>query len=41
MKIGDAVLSAKRALAQDNPYQLDVLLGWTVLGLDDFAINGE
>jgi len=39
MSIGDAVLSAKRALASETPHQLDVLLGWAVLGPDDFPIN--
>ncbi|MDB4512033.1 C25 family cysteine peptidase [Arenicella sp.] len=38
MRIGDAVLSAKQAFAVDNPYQLDILLGWAVLGPDDMAI---
>ncbi len=38
MRIGDAVLSAKRAFAQQNPYQLDILLGWAVLGPDDMPI---
>ena len=39
--IGDAVLSAKRALAEDYPYQLDVLLGWAVLGPDDMLVIQE
>ncbi len=41
MSIGDAVLSAKRELASETPYQLDVLLGWAVLGPDDFSINTQ
>lgn len=39
MRIGDAVLAAKRSLAEENPYQLDVLLGWTVLGPSDMVVN--
>ncbi|MDH3377249.1 MAG: C25 family cysteine peptidase, partial [Gammaproteobacteria bacterium] len=30
--MGEAILNAKRAYAQDNPDQLDVILGWTQLG---------
>ncbi|MFT5137646.1 MAG: hypothetical protein ACI8XV_002686, partial [Arenicella sp.] len=38
MSIGDAVKSAKQKIAADTPFQIDVLLGWTVLGFDDMAI---
>jgi len=38
MRIGDAVLAAKRQLAQQTPYQADVLLGWAVLGFDDMSV---
>jgi len=31
-RLGDAVTNAKQAYAQENPNDLDVLLGWTVLG---------
>ena len=36
--IGDAVLQAKEMIAEETPHQLDVLLGWTVLGFDDMVI---
>jgi len=36
--IGDAVVTAKRRLAASTPHQLDVLLGWTVLGFDDMPV---
>jgi len=39
MRIADAVLSAKRALAEERPYQLDVLLGWATLGPGDIKVR--
>ena len=36
--IGDAVLAAKQKIANDTPNQLDVLLGWVVLGFDDYPV---
>jgi len=38
MTIGDAVLAAKRELAEQTPFQVDVLLGWAVLGFDDMLV---
>jgi len=38
MSIGDAVRDAKAKIAQDTPFQLDVLLGWAVLGFDDMPV---
>jgi len=38
MTIGDAVLQAKQQIAAETPNQVDVLLGWTVLGFDDMAV---
>ncbi len=38
MSIGDAVLAAKQQIAINTPYQLDVLLGWAVLGFDDMPV---
>jgi len=38
-RLGDAVTSAKQEYAQDYPNDLDVLLGWTVLGLPDLFVN--
>lgn len=38
-RLGDAVTNAKQDYAQDNPNDLDVLLGWTVLGLPELLIN--
>jgi hypothetical protein len=38
-RLGDAVTNAKQEHAVDNPNDLDVLLGWTVLGLPDLFIN--
>ena len=37
--ISQAVLDAKRELAIERPYQLDVLLGWAVLGVADISVN--
>ena len=36
--ISQAVLDAKRELAVSRPHQLDVLLGWAVLGAADMAV---
>ncbi|MDB4512175.1 C25 family cysteine peptidase [Arenicella sp.] len=38
MSIGDAVLDAKQKIFAETPYQLDVLLGWAVLGFDDMTV---
>jgi len=38
-RLGDAVTNAKQEYAQTNPNDLDVLLGWTVLGLPELFIN--
>ena len=38
-RLGDAVTNAKQDYAQDNPNDLDVLLGWTVLGLPELLVN--
>jgi len=38
-RLGDAVTNAKQEYAQDNPGDLDVLLGWTILGLPDLLVN--
>jgi len=38
-RLGDAVTNAKQEYAKDNPNDLDVLLGWTVLGLPELLIN--
>lgn len=32
MTLGEAILRAKRRYAADKPHQLDVILGWTLLG---------
>ena len=32
MRVGDAMMQAKQALAATNPEMLDVILGWTILG---------
>jgi hypothetical protein len=32
MTLGEAIVDAKQAYAHSNPNQLDVLLGWTLLG---------
>ncbi len=39
MRIGAAVKSAKRALGESRPNQLDILLGWTVLGPADLVVS--
>lgn len=38
-RLGDAVSNAKQEYAIDKPNDLDVLLGWTILGLPDLLIN--
>jgi hypothetical protein len=38
-RLGDAITNAKQEYAVDNPKDLDVLLGWTLLGLPDLFIN--
>jgi len=38
-RLGDAVTNAKQEYAQANPNDLDVLLGWTVLGMPELFIN--
>ena len=38
-RLGDAVTGAKQEYAQTNPNDLDVLLGWTLLGMPDLFIN--
>ena len=38
-RLGDAVTNAKQEYAQTNPFDLDVLLGWTLLGMPDLLIN--
>ena len=37
--LGDAVTKAKAEYAQTRPNDLDVLLGWTVLGFPELVIN--
>jgi hypothetical protein len=39
MRIGDAVQSARRSLAEVDPEAYDVLLGWTVLGPADLTVE--
>ncbi|RBP53495.1 SdrD B-like domain-containing protein [Arenicella xantha] len=38
-RLGDAVTNAKQDYALENPDDLDVLLGWTVLGLPELIVN--
>jgi len=38
-RLGDAVLKAKQEYALENPDDLDVLLGWTVLGMPELIIK--
>jgi len=38
-RIGDAITNAKQEYAQTNPNDLDVLLGWTLLGMPDLLVN--
>ena len=37
-RLGEAILNAKRDYAQENPNGLDVLLGWTLLGLPELTV---
>jgi len=37
--IGDAVVAAKRAFAEVNPNDLDILLGWQILGDPTLKVN--
>jgi len=38
MSIGDAVQDAKQKIYNETPFQIDVLLGWAVLGFDDMTV---
>ena len=38
-RLGDAVTNAKQEYAIDNPNDLDVLLGWTILGFPELLVN--
>ena len=38
-RLGEAITNAKQEYAQDNPNDLDVLLGWTLLGMPDLLVN--
>ena len=38
-RIGDAVTNAKQDYAQNYPNDLDVILGWTLLGLPELVVN--
>jgi len=38
-RIGDAITKAKQEYAKTNPNDLDVLLGWTLLGMPDLLVN--
>lgn len=38
-RLGEAVTNAKKEYAIESPNDLDVLLGWTVLGLPDLFVN--
>ena len=38
MSIGDAVMDAKQKIYAESPFQIDVLLGWAVLGFDDMTV---
>ncbi len=37
--LGDAVTNAKQEYAQTNPNDLDVLIGWTILGFPEIVVN--
>lgn len=39
VRVGDAILQAKQEYAQINPDALDVLLGWTLLGMPELVVN--
>ena len=38
LSIGEAVQAAKQQIAVQTPDQIDVLLGWAVLGFDDMQV---
>jgi len=38
-RLGDAVINAKQEYAVDFPNDLDVLLGWTILGFPELFVN--
>jgi len=38
-RLGDAIVHAKLAYARDNPEDLDVLLGWTLLGFPELPVD--
>ena len=38
MTIGEAVMDAKQQIFNETPFQMDVLLGWAVLGFDDMEV---
>lgn len=38
-KLGDAVTNAKQEYAQTHPNDLDVLIGWTILGFPEIVVN--
>jgi len=38
-RLGDAVTNAKQEYAIDHPNDLDVLLGWTLLGPPELFVN--
>jgi len=39
--LGDAILNAKQAYALVNPSDLDVLLGWSLLGFPETVVNSS
>jgi len=38
-RLGDAVTNAKQEYAQDFPENLDVILGWTILGMPELLVD--
>ena len=38
-RLGQAITNAKQEFAIENPSALDVLLGWTLLGLPELIVN--
>ena len=38
-RLGDAITNAKQEYAIEHPDDLDVLLGWTLLGLPELMVN--
>lgn len=38
-RLGDAIVGAKQEYAQARPDQLDVILGWNLLGLPELTIE--